>query len=268
MDQLNTMDLIFNRMPNYHPKFPIILMWSHNSGCTPLLSWFFYQNGLLENATQYHPWIHQYEVNVYKKDGSYSEELAKALLKKEKKVYKLVCNPYIRTVNCFLMLYYNDEPYWYDVQQAIKNYPNGNSDKENSVSFKQFLYYLKDVGVKASSTNSHFAEQYIDGEEHYVDQIIYLENLSRHLAEFEKKYGLKKTNNKMLIKQNFSRYMKHEGQYAEVSLNDPSFPVFPTYMSFYDEETKRLVDEIFHRDFVKYRYQKRLSFNISLYDLL
>lgn len=250
-------DLVFKNRPYYHPNFPIMFMWSPNSGSTLLLSWFFFQVGLLEKAKNYHPWIHYYENNVYK--HVYSNELAESLEKKEKKVYKLVCNPYVRAVNCFLMLYLNEEPYWYNLRKKIKEALPRHSNQKNSLSFKRFLYYLKDLGVDVASTDSHFAGQYVEGEEHYVDQIIHLENLGSHLSILEKKYRLRETNYDHLLSQDFSRYMSYEGHYAEADLDDPSFPIFPTYSSFYDEETKRLVEDIYHQDFVNYGYQKNLD---------
>lgn len=262
MDHMKSMNLMFKRMPNYHQSFPIILMWSHKSGCTTLLSWFFHQIDLLDIAQKYHPWIHQYEINVFKNKDSYAEELVGQLLNRKKEVYKLVRNPYKRAVSSFLMLYYYDEPYWYEVWKTIEQQPFTDSigQGHSGVSFKQFLYYLKETGSDISSTNHHFAEQYIDGEEQFVDHIIKLENFRIHLAEIENKHNLKKTDsNQFLSGHNTSNYMKYEGQYAEMSINDPLFPVFPTYNSFFDDETKSLVEEIYHRDFVMYGYEKNLE---------
>lgn len=255
---MKTMNLIFKRLPNYHQSFPIILMWSQKSGCTSLLSWFFHHIGSLDIAKKYHPWIHQYEINVFKKRDNYVSELADQLFSKEKEVYKLVRNPYKRAVSAFLMLYYYDDPYWYSVWKAIREHQSSNNNK--GISFKQFLYYIKDTGSNISSTDPHFAEQYIDGEEQFVDHYIYLEDFCNQIAEIEKKYKLKKTDITQLYSpHNTSNHMIFEGHYAEMSISDPSFPVFPTYISFYDEETKKLVDDIYHGDFTMYGYEKNLN---------
>ncbi len=35
-----------DRIPHFHKDFPLILFWSHRSGCTALANWFFFQIGL------------------------------------------------------------------------------------------------------------------------------------------------------------------------------------------------------------------------------
>ncbi|HWO96610.1 MAG TPA: sulfotransferase family 2 domain-containing protein [Bacillus sp. (in: firmicutes)] len=258
MEHMKTMNLMFKRMPNYHDSFPIILMWSHKSGCTTLLNWFFHHINLLDEAKKYHPWVHQYEVEVFKNNDDYAQDLVNLLLSGKKEVYKLVRNPYKRAVSAFLMLYYQDEPYWYGVWKTIRTHHFGHSRNQNGISFKQFLYYLKDTGADISSTNHHFAEQYIDGEEKYIDHYIYLEDFRHQIPAIEEKYKLKQTDlTQFYSSHNTSRYMTHKGNYAEVSITDPAFPVFPTYSSFYDEETKKLVDEIYQRDFEMYGYEKK-----------
>lgn len=44
---LNHVILHKDRIPHYHKDFPIILFWSHRSGCTALANWFFFKSDYL-----------------------------------------------------------------------------------------------------------------------------------------------------------------------------------------------------------------------------
>lgn len=47
---LNHVILHKDRIPHFHKDFPLILFWSHRSGCTTLANWFFFQIGLFTEA--------------------------------------------------------------------------------------------------------------------------------------------------------------------------------------------------------------------------
>src|SRR5437867_1147460 len=104
--------ILIHRNPHFHRQFPIILHWSHKSGCTSLVNWFFFQTGLLEKALQYNSWVHQYELEVYKRNSIYQQELRRHMLQSKKDMYKLVRNPYRRAVSSFLMLSETHNPFW------------------------------------------------------------------------------------------------------------------------------------------------------------
>ncbi|EJR99083.1 hypothetical protein IKG_02176 [Bacillus cereus VD200] len=72
------------RIPHFQQDFPLILFWSHRSGCTSFANWFFYQIGLYAEAIQYDPFIHYYEFQVYKSETSYYEKLEKEVLQLKK----------------------------------------------------------------------------------------------------------------------------------------------------------------------------------------
>ena len=81
---LNHVILHKDRIPHFHKDFPLILFWSHRSGCTTLANWFFFQIGLFNEAKKYHDFIHYYEFWVYKNNTNYIPELQNGLLTAEK----------------------------------------------------------------------------------------------------------------------------------------------------------------------------------------
>ncbi|WP_144640565.1 sulfotransferase family 2 domain-containing protein [Bacillus cereus] len=244
------------RIPHFHKDFPIILFWSHRSGCTSLANWFFFQIGLYEEAMKYAPFIHYYESDIYKNENDYYVDLEIELLELKKDTIKLVRNPYKRAVSSFLILY--DNPYASKQWEGIRDYFYNDKNIPKGISFKQFLYYVKAIGPKSSQLDQHFSQQYIDGEEKIIKQNIKLENFNTIIPKLEKKYGLLSSNISLLTSSTHHRahQMIYKGNYANKDITNPQFPSLPTYQSFYDEEAIKLVSEIFTDDFEAYGYKK------------
>ncbi|MBJ7967886.1 sulfotransferase family 2 domain-containing protein [Bacillus cereus] len=244
------------RIPHFHADFPIILFWSHRSGCTSLANWFFFQIGLYEKAMEYAPFIHYYESNIYKNRNEYYEDLEVELLKLKKDTIKLVRNPYKRPVSSFLVLY--DNPYSLKQWEEIREYFYNDKNSPKGISFKQFLYYLKDIGPNSSHLDQHFSQQYIEGEEKIIKQYIKLENFNTIIPKLEKEYGLLSSDISLLTNSSHHRahQMIYKGNYADKDITNPQFPSLPTYRSFYDEQAIKLVSEIFTDDFEIYGYKK------------
>ncbi|ADH07168.1 MULTISPECIES: sulfotransferase family 2 domain-containing protein [Bacillus] len=244
------------RIPHFHKDFPIILFWSHRSGCTSLANWFFFQIGLYDKAMKYAPFIHYYESDIYKNKIDYYVDLEIELLELKKDTIKLVRNPYKRAVSSFLILY--DNPYASKQWEGIRDYFYNDKNIQKGISFKQFLYYVKAIGPKSSQIDQHFSQQYIDGEEKIIKQNIKLENFNTIIPKLEKKYGLLSSDISLLTNSTHHRahQMIHKGNYANEDITNPQFPSLPTYQSFYDEEAIKLVSEIFTDDFEAYGYKK------------
>ncbi|WP_237980537.1 sulfotransferase family 2 domain-containing protein [Bacillus thuringiensis] len=244
------------RIPHFHKDFPIILFWSHRSGCTSLANWFLFQIGLYETAMRYNPFVHYYEFQIYKNTTSYYTELEMELLSLKKETIKLVRNPYKRAVSSFLVLYNN--PYALKQWKDIKSYFYNDEHIEKGISFKQFLYYVKEIGAKSSQLDQHFSQQYIAGEEKVIKQNIKLENFNKIIPKLEKEFGLLSSDISLLTNSSHHRshQMIHKGNYADSDITNPQFPSLPTYQSFYDDESLKLVSEIYNDDFEVYGYKK------------
>ncbi|KFN01742.1 RNA methyltransferase [Bacillus clarus] len=245
------------RFPHVHKNFPLVLFWSQKSGCTSLAHWFFYQINLFEEAIKYNSFIHNYEFEIYKNSISYFTDLANTLQTKEKDTYKLVRNPYKRAVSSFFSLipppYFDTpEPDWRPIRRLLY----GNESCNKKISFKLFLYYLKSHATNFEDVDPHLTPQYIQGEEEFVTNYIYLENFSDTVSNLEDKYRLKKSPLNLLTKSWHHQSHKaiYKGNYADADITNPLFPKLPTYDSFYDEEAIQLVKDIFKQDFNMYGY--------------
>ncbi|MDT9027452.1 sulfotransferase family 2 domain-containing protein [Rossellomorea yichunensis] len=235
-------------LPLYKKEFPLIFFWSPKSGCTSIIKWFFFQNGLLQKATNYNPWIHYFRMEVYQKQNGYRTELKNELLNGKKDTYKLVRNPYARAVSSFLATVYNEA-----IMKGVA--PNIN----DGLSFKQFLYQVKKIGVSRDLINMHIAQQYGEGEELIVQNYLKIEDFERSIRNIESKYGLIQSNLSDIIKSphHLSSKMTNKGLFADVIITkSSSIEALPMYDSFYDKETKDLVRELFKKDFDAYGYNQ------------
>ncbi|WP_242238194.1 sulfotransferase family 2 domain-containing protein [Bacillus cereus group sp. BfR-BA-01316] len=251
---LNHAILHKDRIPHFHKDFPLILFWSHRSGCTALANWFFFQIGLFTEAKKYNDFIHYYEFWIYKNKINYIRDLKNGLLEAKKDVYKLVRNPYTRAFSSFLLLADNPyaSPQWESIRQCFYN----DKYSKQGISFKQFLYYVQAFGSNSLALDIHFSQQYVQGEETLIKRYIPLENFNKQISKIEQEYGLIKSNLVTLTNSNHHRAKKmvYTGNYAEISITDAAFPRFPTYESFYDKETMDLVTAIYAKDFEMYPY--------------
>lgn len=245
----------YGRVPHFSPNFPLILFWSQKSGCTSLAHWFFYQINLFKQAIKYNSFIHNYENEIYKNSSDYFIDLAKALYSKEKDTYKIVRNPYARTVSSFFSLIaprYINNPAW----KPIRSFYYGNDNCNKPISFKIFLYYLKAQMADLEQIDPHYLQQYVQGEEEFVTNYIYLEKFSTEIRNLEKAYQLKTSPLQILTRAWHHQKDRNifKGNFADADITDPLFPRLPTYDSFYDCETIQLVQDIFNKDFTTYKY--------------
>ncbi len=104
--------------------------------------------------------------------------------------------------------------------------------------------------------NPHFMQQYVPDEEEFVTNYIYLENFSNEIGHLEQIYQLKTSPLHILTKSWHHQKDKaiFKGNFADANITDPLFPRLPTYDSFYDHETIQLVQDIFNKDFIIYKY--------------
>lgn len=228
-------------LPYYHNSFPLVLFYTHKSGCTSLGKWFFFQIGLMKQENTYEVWKNLHE---YTSRTNYRKELNICITERKKTIYKLVRNPYKRAVSSFLQIV--SYPYLFEKFEG---------DYNKGLSFKNFLYQVQKMGSDKGSIDPHIDQQYIQGEEKYIKNFIYLEDFDNQIRQIEGRYGLLHSPLIELTKSphHFSNKMKMEGQHAETVITSNSL-VHPTYKSFYDEETLELVKKLYKKDFNAYSY--------------
>jgi len=192
---------VTRRIPLYHPDFPFILMWSQKAGCTTVVNWFFDQVGLLEEALEYRPWVHLYEVEVYKRRPDYVRETMEAMGSGRYRVVKVVRHPFRRAASGFLVL--GDGPsaraghwaagYW---KQAAEWLAARGLDASDGLSFSQHLEHLAErertLG-RFDAVNLHVAQQHVPGEDEVVQEYVPIERFADWASEQSAARGLKES---------------------------------------------------------------------------
>lgn len=219
-----------------------------------LIRWFFFQIGLFDKSG------HKL---VQERAKFYFDEMIDQILENKKSVIKLVRNPYTRVVSSFLAF----------VEQALFHQKNKNLihewykakkyiDIENGISFKQFLYFLKINGVELGQIEGHIAQQYLEGEEEFIDKYIKIENFSRDISLIEENNNLLKS--KDFLSNTLSHYhsniMEDSHNFSEKKITKKlladlwASKKIPTYSNFFDKESIDLVQNIFSKDINSYNY--------------
>ncbi|MGP4081535.1 sulfotransferase family 2 domain-containing protein [Pseudalkalibacillus sp. R45] len=244
--------LITPPIPLFADEFPILFFWSPKCGCTSLLKWYLYQIGHLDKASNYDINIHTYRLNVIQKQKNHTLKIRKHLLLESKDVYKLVRNPYTRAVSSFI--------------HAVRSHgllTDIAPGMEDGLSFKQFLYRIKNSGVERGQINGHMVQQYLDGEELLVHNYIKLENFSTSIRQIEKSHNLLQSLLNDIIKSphHVTQKMNENDNrnFANMKMSSKTFPQsLPPYKNFYDQETMELVREIYKMDFIRYGYNQKI----------
>ncbi|MFC7371882.1 sulfotransferase family 2 domain-containing protein [Fictibacillus iocasae] len=251
------------RTPLYDPAFPFILFFSQKGGCTTLIKWFFYQLNLLESSKKVENNIHLYRVNHFYRQPGYVENIETAVMKKSKPVFKLVRNPYARAVSSYLhlsrmnLVYPSSGPLKIEWKKAKNMYPY-----HDGLTFKQFLYYVKQSGAQVPHVDGHIAGQYVEGEELFMTRFVKLEQLKNQIAAWETQYQLKHSPFAELAKSphHNQEMMNVTGEFADQVITRYHFVSnqLPSLHSFYDTVTKELVQELFSKEFSLYGYSRQL----------
>ncbi len=88
-------------LPLYSDGLDIALLWNAKAACTFAIKWFFFQDGVLDEAEVYAPWPHQYRQQVYCARPGYKDGLAR-IPRLGARAIKVVRDPFDRVVSSYL----------------------------------------------------------------------------------------------------------------------------------------------------------------------
>ena len=172
--------------------FPIAVCWSPKSGCTTMLRWFLFHNGLLAESEAHHWWPHLYRMNVLCARKGYYQQCRQILAERTRFVIKVVRDPARRAVSNFLHLLTQavdrpDDPGWRAVQAWRRDV---GMQGEEAVSFEQFMLYIVSPRRPGDFFDLHLAPQWCAEQDPAVHALIPLENLTTHLRDLERQFSL------------------------------------------------------------------------------
>lgn len=229
-------------------KANLIMLWSPKAGCTTSCIMMFKHMGLLDEALKYSMWIHDYRWDVYYE--KYGRINNNHLSSKKYFIFKVIRNPYNRIVSTYL-----------------HRFKTSSNDDFRKLSFEEFIknikinsgFFIIDNKMDYDITYHSFP-QYFKDEEKIIDKYVYLENIKNDIDEIN---TLHNTNLDINID---IELLPHHTHHIDINICDDNkylgnipfdqLSIIPSsYKCFYNDLTKRLVEEIYFDDFSHYNYK-------------
>ena len=229
----------------------LIMLWTPRAACTTACIMMFKHMGLLEDALKYYGnkciqlsngWVHKYRDEIfYKKYGIVN--INDHLLSKKYFIFKVIRNPYDRAVSSYFTI--------------------RSKEKLKKISFEEFLKNIKiNSGIFIDDNEIdihitlHSCPQYVKDEEKYINKYVRLESQKKDIDEINK---LCNVTLDLSIDENLTPYYnKHSETSNKGYLGNVRFDELPKITShkcFYNELTKKLVEEIYSDDIINYKYK-------------
>lgn len=239
----------FNNLPFIFPDKKLCLFFSAKSGCTFATNWFFYQQGLLEEALEYDPWIHWYRIDVYYKEKDYREKLSR-IFKPDYTLVKLVRSPYQRAVSSYIHAIRTKY-----VDAAISDYLGREVNKENKFTFEEFVLFLEETGVENSNLHHRTQVEKLERDGLLnITKIIKLEESIAQFRQLEKEFGLKQSDLNNFSQSRHHRNKVFTGDYSGNKMYTHHDRIFGDYRSFYNDSVKKRIADLYACDFKEYEY--------------
>lgn len=228
----------------------LVLFFSAKSGCTFAIKWFLQQTNMLDAATYYHPWVHNYRRDVLYESEGHARGI-REFFRHELRIVKVVRNPYARAASSYVhanLTGYADK----DVSRFLRR----RLSKTSRFSFLEFVEYLHSIDVRSANvhhrTQTHRAERAGLIEPHFV---IRLESSMEELPKAEKALGLPNLDLNTLRSSVHNTHRSDSDAFCgqEPLVFDSDSPIPPT-SAFYDSGLKQAVAEIYGEDFRRFGY--------------
>ena len=236
-------------LPLIYPEKKIFLFVNEKAGCTFAIKWFFFQQGILEDALAYDEWIHKYRYDIYYKQDEY--RLSFLAIRSNKHVrIKLVRSPYQRAVSSYIHAIKTNY-----ANQELSEFLNREITPIKTFTFEEFVAFLEQTGVR--KCNPHHRIQTEKAELNgalKIDRIIRLENAYPEFRRLENEFGLKASD-----LESFSQSLHHRNRVdSNEYCGNKEYPkrerTFSQYQSFYNDALMKKIADIYACDFRQYNY--------------
>jgi len=249
-------------LPLQHADFPVVVCWSAKSGCTTVLKWFLAHNGLLEEATAYSGWIHDYRQHRLERASGYRRQCKKLFndSRRDKYIIKVIRDPASRAVSSFLhvLRVSHDTEHW-PVAIAVAHWKEvAGLSRQRGLSFRQFLQFVNAEQLKKSSLETHIRPQYDSNQDPRVHAYVRLENLTVDLELVEEHCELPHVNLGELSKSSHHNLPTATHAWpanvSEVAADYDTLKELgtPSAKDFLDPETQLLIQTTYWSDYEAY----------------
>lgn len=240
----------------YNAQHKLIVGFTPKAACTVAAKLFFQHIGLLDEALQFHPFIHKYRQQYFPKNPVTVQDFKNP----ENVSIKFVRNPYTRAISGFVHCVKNSV-YRDEICTKFK------LNQLNQLTFKQYLQYIADLNLYSCDPHLGLQKLKKEDEVFQYQSIVQIENLHSDIASI-----IKQTNRNFQINEQIINSVHHTpklkkfegfvGQTSYVAFADKRNKIMalPPYANFYDEELIELVLNIFQPDFKAYGYSHKINF--------
>ena len=246
-----------------HPHEPIVngrhrlvLLWAAKAGGTFAVRWFFHHMGLLEEALNYHHFVHRYRLQVLRTSSSYTAELERFCEHPaDYTVIKVVRSPFARAVSGYVHSVVNT----YE-DAGISAFLGRPVSAGHSYSFREYLAYLGPIDLTRCNPH-HRLQTHVSELKGLIspDHVIHLEDSMSLIPALEERLGLAPSN---LIA--FRESVHHTGttsKYPARFCGDECFALtkkvrqVPPYDLFLDSDIVRRISSLYVEDIHRYGYE-------------
>jgi hypothetical protein len=215
----------------------IVFSFTERAGCTLSFQNFCDLVGLLDDAKAYHDWIHRYRLDVV--TPACPRMRKEHLLRDGYTFVKFVMNPYRRAVSCFHI--HHHMPH------------------RSHFTFRTYLQTrIRDPDYFDETDKAHHAQQYEDREEMYVTKYISInKNETYNITKADGTiYTIdpNRFNSRHHIAKSDKDPVQFDWSWPDVAVKQAIQNMPSKYKSFYDPETKRLVEQLYRDDIAMYPF--------------
>jgi hypothetical protein len=239
----------FRSHPLIYPEKKICLFFSAKAGCTFATKWFFYQQGLLDEALAYNKWVHEYRRNIYNKTATYKKELNHVNSSKYIRI-KLVRSPYQRAVSSYIHAVMHNH-----INTEITEFLARPLTQEHRFSFEEFISFLEETGVQDCNPHNRVQALQVELQNKLsFSYIIKLENSYADFKDIENKFNLKISDFETLSESHHHRKKISSEEFNGDKILGRINKYFFEYASFYNKTLKNQVAKLYACDFSQYQY--------------
>lgn len=236
-------------LPLILPDKKICLFVNEKAGCTFATKWFFFQQGILDEALAYNEWIHRYRYDVYYKSDHYRSSFLSIFSNNFTRI-KLVRSPYQRAVSSYIHAirtkYANRE---------LAEFLGRVIDIDNTFSFEEYLAYLEQTGVRKCNPHHRIqAEKTELSGTLKIDRLIRLEDSMPEFRRLEDEFGLLASDLTSLSQSIHHRKRVDDEEFCGDRKFIQRERNFSQFQSFYNEKLKQKVANLYACDFKLYGY--------------